>query len=286
MSSKKGQGGWMAIKIDLQKAFDRLRWGFIADTLVDAGIPQYLICIILHCITSSTLQVQWNGVLSRPFQPQKGIRQGDPISPYLFNLTMERLSHLISHYVSSGQWKAFKLVRNGSPISHLFFVDDLILYAKADIANAEIIDSILSTFGSHSGHLNDEWNWPLLQHILHPDILPYVQGVVPPNPNHGPDYCSEVPKLLSSTLTSSLYSLVRAIARLMSRAWSIDFQVIKREANSVAYHLAKLSLGSGNHKLVMDSPPTSLVPLLSRDVHGPPYARTARTIPAQAAQDP
>ncbi|KAK8986344.1 hypothetical protein V6N11_009904 [Hibiscus sabdariffa] len=69
-------------------------------------------------------------------------------------------------------------------------------------------------------------------------------------------------------------------------AWSIDFQVIKREANSAADHLAKLSLGSGNHKLVMDSPPTSLVPLLSRDVHGPLYARTTRTISAQAAQAP
>ncbi|KAL4303935.1 hypothetical protein GQ457_10G004010 [Hibiscus cannabinus] len=98
--------------------------------------------------------------------------------------------------------------------------------------------------------------------------------------------CSEVPKLLLSTPTSSPYSLVRAIARLMSRAWSIDFQVIKREANSAADHLAKLSLGSDNQKLVMDSPPTSLVPLLSRDVHGPPYVRTARTIHAQAAQAP
>ncbi|KAL4363121.1 hypothetical protein GQ457_04G025000 [Hibiscus cannabinus] len=81
--------------------------------------------------------------------------------------------------------------------------------------------------------------------------------------------CSEVQKLISSPVTTSPYSLIRSIAHLINRAWSIDIQVIKREANSVVDLMAKRPLGSGKPWLVMDSHPASLVPILDRDIHGP-----------------
>ncbi|GMI82239.1 hypothetical protein HRI_001893200 [Hibiscus trionum] len=152
MRQSKLRDGWMAIKVDLEKAFDRVRWDFISDSLLDAGLPANIRRIIMHSVTSSSFQIQWNGILSRPFWPQRGIRQGDPLSPYLFVLVMERLGHLINAAISSGEWKPFRFVRNGIPVSHLFFADDLILYAKALHNQASTIQQVLSTFGLHSGH--------------------------------------------------------------------------------------------------------------------------------------
>ncbi|KAK9033804.1 hypothetical protein V6N11_049988 [Hibiscus sabdariffa] len=100
----------------------------------------------------SPQEVQWNSILSPPFSPERGVRQGDPQSPYLFVLTMERLGHAIRWAMDSGHWIPFRLARHGLPLSHLFFVDDLILYAKADLDQANVISSILTEFGHFSGH--------------------------------------------------------------------------------------------------------------------------------------
>ncbi|GMI86289.1 hypothetical protein HRI_002298200 [Hibiscus trionum] len=65
---------------------------------------------------------------------------------------MERLGHRIDEAISNGSWSPFRFIRNGTPLSHLFFVDDLILYSKADLVNAKVIEDILAEFGSSSGH--------------------------------------------------------------------------------------------------------------------------------------
>ena len=57
MDNKKGKVGWMAIKVDVEKAYDRLSWGFIEDTLKNIGIPDKLHRVIMQCITSSTMSL-------------------------------------------------------------------------------------------------------------------------------------------------------------------------------------------------------------------------------------
>lgn len=59
MRSKKGKKGWMAIKIDLEKAYDRLEWGFVHDTLIDIGLSESFVQLVWYCISSSTMRVQW-----------------------------------------------------------------------------------------------------------------------------------------------------------------------------------------------------------------------------------
>ncbi|GMI97784.1 hypothetical protein HRI_003447700 [Hibiscus trionum] len=107
----------------------------------------------MKCVTSSSLQVQWNGEYSPEFRPMRGIRHGDPLSPHLFNLTMKRLAHIISHKVATKEWTTFRLARNDTPISHLFYADDLVLYVKATLVNASVIESSLDLFGACSGHM-------------------------------------------------------------------------------------------------------------------------------------
>lgn len=141
----------MTLKIDLEKAFDRLNWDFIANTLKDARIPVYLQRVIMQCITSPSMQVLWNKHPSSVFHPQRGIRQGDPLSPLLFVLCMERLSQAICHEFHDGAWKAIKLRKGEPSLSHLFFADDLLLFNLAHEDQALFMQMLLQEFLQVSG---------------------------------------------------------------------------------------------------------------------------------------
>lgn len=139
MRKKKGKKGFMAIKIDLEKAYDKLKWDFVKDTLVDIGLPQPMIELIWHSISSPTMKILWNGKCNENISPSRGVRQGEPLSPYIFVLCMERLSQLISLAVEQHFWKPICLSRNGPPLSHLCFADDLILFGEASLYQAKVI---------------------------------------------------------------------------------------------------------------------------------------------------
>ncbi|KAK5835246.1 hypothetical protein PVK06_010933 [Gossypium arboreum] len=91
MHTKRGKKSWMTVKVDSEKAYDRLRWDFIEDTLLDVGFPLTLVNVAMECITSVSMQIVWNGRLSNEFVPNRGIRQGCPLSLDIFALCMERL---------------------------------------------------------------------------------------------------------------------------------------------------------------------------------------------------
>ncbi|PNY10809.1 ribonuclease H, partial [Trifolium pratense] len=108
MNRMKGKKGAFAIKVDLAKAYDKLSWEFIWRVLMEINFPETLINVIMHAVTSVMTNVKWNGARSTYFKPQRGIRQGDPISPYLFVLCMDKQSHLILHSVAERKWHGIK----------------------------------------------------------------------------------------------------------------------------------------------------------------------------------
>lgn len=119
-TSKKKKGG-VAYKIDFEKTYDHMNWNFLKLCLEDFGFPKAAVALIMHYVTTSTLSLIWNGKHLPLFSSTRGLRQGDPLSPYLFVMCMEKLFHSILTVVENGSWKPMKLSRNGAALSHLFF---------------------------------------------------------------------------------------------------------------------------------------------------------------------
>lgn len=141
----------MALKMDLEKAYDRLEWDFVVWTLNAAGFPPRMVSVIKECISTSSLKILWNGGITEEFRPSRGIRQGDPLSPYLFVLYMELLAHAISSEVDKGNWRGIKLGTSGPLLSHLFYADDFFLFTEAKEDQVQVVQRVLEEFCSVSG---------------------------------------------------------------------------------------------------------------------------------------
>lgn len=151
MRIKKGRKGWMLLKLDLEKAYDRIKWDFLEDTLNAAGLSNLWVNWIMQCVVGPSMSILWNGEKTEAFKPLRGLRQGDPLSPYLFVLCMERLCHLIEEKIEKKNRKPINLSRGGPQLSHICFADDLILFAEASVEQIGVIRRVLERFCKASG---------------------------------------------------------------------------------------------------------------------------------------
>ena len=136
----------MVIKIDLEKAYDGLEWSFIREVLCAANFPSEPIQLIMSCVTTVSTSILFNGGALEPFLPSRGIRQGNPLSPYLFILCMEVLGRIIEDKCNNKYWNPVKASKSGLAFSHLFCADDLLLFAKANQQNCESVREALDEF--------------------------------------------------------------------------------------------------------------------------------------------
>lgn len=115
------------------------------------GFGDQWINTIMRCISSIQYAVLINGQPSNIFSPNRGLRQGDPISPYLFLLCIEGLSSLLNQAKILGKIQGLKIVRGCRPLTHLFFADDNILFCRAKKSKWFQIQQLLSVYERASG---------------------------------------------------------------------------------------------------------------------------------------
>ena len=123
--------GFLGIKLDFQKAYDRMEWSFLLEVLRAFGFSGSFVNLIHQCLSSVEFSLLLNGSQCPSFSPSRGLRQGDPISPYLFILGSEVLLRLINREVDQQRLSGVKASNTAPPISKLCYADDIILFCKA-----------------------------------------------------------------------------------------------------------------------------------------------------------
>ena len=135
----------------MSKAYDRVEWVFLERIMCHLGIEERLIKIIMACVQSVAYVVLLNGQPVGNIKPTRGLRQGDPLSPYLFLLCAMGLQSLIHQAEMDGHIRGVAICRNGHKVSHLFFADDSVLFCRATKAECNKILEILEVYEKGSG---------------------------------------------------------------------------------------------------------------------------------------
>jgi hypothetical protein len=160
------------------KAYDSVNWEFMIYCLHCFGFPEKFLSWIKECITSPKFSICLNDTFVGYFEGKMGLRQGDPLSPYLFVLTMEVFSRIMN--VSTGTDSGFKfhLYCFKVKLTHLCFADDLLILSEASLSSINVIKAALMEFEDLSG--------------------------LKANPSKSSFYCSRISERVKKILLSSL----------------------------------------------------------------------------------
>ena len=136
----------MALKLDMSKAYDRVEWSFLRDIMKQMGFNDRWVALVMECVTIVSYSLLVNGEPQGNIKPSRGIRQGDPLSPYFFLLCSESLHRLIQRAANLGEIKGVSICWNGPKLTHLLFANDSLLFCKATKQYCQKVMEILSTY--------------------------------------------------------------------------------------------------------------------------------------------
>ncbi|XP_021760199.1 uncharacterized protein LOC110725026 [Chenopodium quinoa] len=136
-----GKDGTIALKLDMRKAYDRVEWSFKERVMMKMGFYDGWVRRILECLSSVSFAFKINGKISGSVVPSWGLCRGDLISPYLFLIVADAFSTLLSKAASDRLIHGARICRGAPRVSHLFFADDRLLFAKATVSECSMIAS-------------------------------------------------------------------------------------------------------------------------------------------------
>ena len=130
----------------MSKAYDRIEWNFLEVVLTKFEFDVDCCNIAMDCVRSLTFSVLINGRPSKKFSPCRGIRQDDPLSPYLFILCAEVFSHLLKRAEENVSLRGIKVPPTAPSVNHLLFVDNCVNFSRATIHDVEAIQEALRVY--------------------------------------------------------------------------------------------------------------------------------------------
>ena len=147
-------GNHMCMKVDLQKAYDRINRGFIKHMMIQMGFPIKFCDLVYERINTATFSIIINGKPIGFIKSNRGLRQGDPISPYLFTIAMEYFTILMDLNLINQRISPINRVK--PIVSHLIYADNLMIFIKANANSAHSMKEIFDNMYSNAGLMINE----------------------------------------------------------------------------------------------------------------------------------
>ena len=142
---RKVKGGFVALKIDLQKAYDHVNWKFLQAVLSNFGFDDRFVKWVMECVSTVSFSVLINGGQSKHFCPSRSLRQ--------FILYQEILARIIDKEHAAGNIKRVKMDVGGPNFTNVMFADDIMLFSKVNVTDVFVLNSCLDKYCSWSGQL-------------------------------------------------------------------------------------------------------------------------------------
>ncbi|KAJ8754033.1 hypothetical protein K2173_001931 [Erythroxylum novogranatense] len=146
-----GKVGSLALKTDMSKAYDIIEWEYLQQIMSKLGFHESWVSRIMNIVTSVNYYFVRGNEEYGPLMPNRGLRQGDPLSPYLFIICAEGLSASLQQAQARGHIHGTIVARGATPVSHLFFADDAIFFVRATVEETNILKTILHLYEQASG---------------------------------------------------------------------------------------------------------------------------------------
>jgi len=142
----------LLFKVDFEKAYDSVDWGYLDDVMGKMAFPTLWRKWMRECVSTATAPVLVNGSPTEEFVMKRGLRQGDPLSPFLFLLAAEGLNVSMTSTVNSNLFTGYSIgAHTPTVLSHLQFADDTLLLGVKSWANVRALRAILVMFENLSG---------------------------------------------------------------------------------------------------------------------------------------
>ncbi|CAM8929085.1 unnamed protein product [Rhodiola kirilowii] len=143
--------GYLSLKLDISKAYDRVEWDYLEAIHRRMGFPDKWTKLIMACVKSVYYTIRVNDRVTEEIWPERGLRQGDPLSPYLFLICTEWFAQKLKQWQGESRLQGIRICRGAPDITHLMFADDSVIFLRASMSNVANLKRILMTYEELSG---------------------------------------------------------------------------------------------------------------------------------------